>query len=206
MSWMMPGGTVIPDGAEVTCWDLDSTLRSTMHRRHLIPEIRAGRATWDDYSLLCADDEPIEGAVEMMRALDARIWNIAVSGCADSALALTREWARRHDVPLDDYLLRPAGNRIPNGEWKVAAIRRLQDAGLTVRLFVEDWGPAARYIREQTGVPVLGVNPFDSETCLVGRAQLAMELEQEIDGMCFEIGGGQEVADRIYARLSGEHA
>lgn len=191
----------IPDGAEVVCFDLDSTLRSTMHRRHLIPEIRAGRATWDDYSLLAGDDKPIEGAVALLRLLENLTWNIAVSGTADSALGLTRDWAARHAVPLDDYLLRPAGDRTPNGEWKVSCVRRLQDAGLTVRLFIEDWGPAAAYIREQTGIPVLGVNPFDEDTILVSRADLADALSQQLKSTYFQ---GCDLADEVFGYLGGK--
>jgi hypothetical protein len=189
----------IPDGGEVICWDLDSTLRSTMHRRHLIPEIRAGRATWDDYSLLAGDDEPIEGAVALLRVLENQAWNIAVSGCADSALDITRGWAHLHDVLLDDYLLRPAGDRTPNGEWKVAAVRRLQAAGLKVRLFVEDWGPAAKYIREHAGVPVLGVNPFDEGTITVSRADLVQALAHSGG---YGVGNcGTQCADGVFSYL-----
>jgi hypothetical protein len=175
-----------------------------MHRRRLIPEIRAGRKTWHDYSLLCADDEPIEGAVALLRLLENQAWNIAVSGSSVLALGITRDWARRHDVPLDDFLMRP--DDTPNGEWKVAAVRRLRDAGLTVRLFVEDWAPAAREIREQTGVPVLGVNPFDPDTCLVGRAQLAMELAAHPAYSNAAWVEPEELAADIFSRLVGEHA
>ena len=59
------------DSKRAVGWDLDSTLCSTMHRRHLVPEIKAGRATWDDYSDLCVNDEPIAGAVALARMLHA---------------------------------------------------------------------------------------------------------------------------------------
>lgn len=201
---------------EVVGWDLDSSVCSTLHRRSLIPEIRAGRATWHDYSLLCLDDEPIEGSVELMRLmvqLNPRIGHVAISGRSVRALDLTEQWAWKHAVPFSRYMLRPDDQE--NGSWKVDCIRQLEAEGHKVRLFVEDWAPAARYIREHTGVPVLGVNPFDPETCLVGRAQLAMELEQELAprygrGHDHEFGdchvSGKVLANAVFSRLAGEHA
>jgi hypothetical protein len=193
-------------GLQVACWDLDSSVRSTVQRRHMVPDIRAGRKTWHDYSLACADDEPIEGAVALMRLFRRfGLANFAVSGCSERALDLTVDWAAKHEVPLDDYLLRP--DDTPNEEWKVAAVRLLKSAGLNVVLFVEDWAPAARYIREHTGVPVLGVNPFDPGTCLAERIQLGQELSQELEseGLNLAQGTVSAMASRIFARLAGEH-
>lgn len=164
------------DGLEVVAWDLDSTVRTTMHRRWMLPEIKSGLLTWDDYSMACAGDSPNPGAVALMRMLGGRYLNIAISGCSEAALDLTVGWAARHRVPLDDYILRPAGDSTPNGEWKVTGVRRLQDAGLVVRVFLEDWGPAAAYITEHTGVPVFGVNPFDPDTVMITQEQLAAAL------------------------------
>jgi hypothetical protein len=190
---------------EVVGWDLDSSVCSTMHRRSLIPEIRAGRKTWHDYSLLCLDDEPIEGAVALMgfmTQMNPRVGHIAISGRSVRALDITKQWASDHRVPFSRFMLRPDDE--DNGKWKVRCIRQLEDEGHTVRLFVEDWAPAARYIREQTGVPVLGVNPFDPETCLAGREQLADALgnaRREVYPVSDET-----LANHIFARLSGEHA
>lgn len=174
------------DGMKVVCWDLDSSVRSTVHRRHLVPEIRAGRATWDDYSLLAEKDEPIEGAITLMRLLQPHHLNIAVSGTSNAALETTVEWCRRYSVPLEDFILRPEGDYTPNGVWKVSAVRRLQEAGLNVVLFVEDWAPSAAYIREHAKVPVLGVNPFDPGTVLADLSQLteAMSKAAGSSGTC----------------------
>jgi hypothetical protein len=192
---------------DVVGWDLDSSVASTLHRRTLIPEIRAGRKTWHDYSLLCLEDEPIEGAVALMRLMVVtcpRIAHVAISGRSAQARDLTEAWAEKHEVPFGRYMLRPDDQ--PNEGWKVQCIRQLQDEGHTVALFVEDWAPAARYIREQTGVPVLGVNPFDPETCLVSRAQLAMELASHKAYANADWVEPEELAADIFARLAGEHA
>lgn len=181
-------------------WDLDSTLCSTMHRRHLIPKIRAGVATWDDYSDLCADDEPLPGAVALCRLLHSA-WHpqYAISGRSERAHEQTVAWLAKHDVPIDEVILRPEGDRTPNETWKVTAINQLRHKrGTEFGLFIEDWGPAAKKITQLTGIPVLGVNPFDEGTELVTREQLAAEMEMDLGQV-----GAADLAGRIFSRLGG---
>lgn len=200
MSWKISStGYLISDGTPTVAWDLDSSVRSTMQRRHLVPKIKAGEATWDDYSLLCADDVPITGSVALMRLLGNTCANIAVSACSDVALGLTRQWCVKHDVPLDDFLMRPAGDRTESGIFKVSAIRRLQDAGLDVVLCVEDWEPVAEYITQETGVPVLGVNPFDPNAALINQDELSNTLAEEYVEDCWT--SPDELAALVFARF-----
>ncbi len=201
--WKTPRCTAF-DGQEVVCWDLDSSVRSTMQRRWKVAEVRAGRATWDDYSMLASDDTPMPGSVALMRMLDMEFLNFAVSGTSSDALDITAGWAALHDVPLDDYMLRPAGSRMPVEEWKVRCIRELQSRGLIVKLFVEDWAPAARFIAEHTEVPVLGINPFDPDTILMSRTDLSLALDHRIgpEGLAAEPGSGPELAGDVFDYLS----
>jgi hypothetical protein len=192
--------------AEVVGWDLDSSLCRTAHRRHLIPEIRAKRATWDDYSMLCLEDEPIEGAVALMRLMtemDPYVQHVAISGRSARALPLTSQWAFRHGVPLSRFMLRPDGDHTPNGKWKVKCLRQLEDEGLTVRLFVEDWDQAAKYIREETGIPVLGLNPFDEGSALVTRDALAAALDAHPAYANADWVEPEVLAADIFSRLGG---
>lgn len=186
-------------------WDLDSTLCSTMHRRWLIPEIKAGRATWDTYSEMCVDDEPIPGAIALARILySAGHTQYAVSGRGAGARDRTLSWLMKHDVPMDHVILRPKGDRTENGLWKVREINELRYKGVEFGLFVEDWPLAAKFITERTGIPVLGVNPFDEGTVLTSKDQLAGALA-ESDG--FEYGelkvSLSELAGRVFDRLGG---
>jgi hypothetical protein len=156
----------LANGRPVMLWDLDSTVCRTVHRRHLVPLIREGKATWDQYAMMCADDEPIEGSVALMRLLatgPGAYRHIAVSGRGSSAAELTWGWTARHGVPLAAIILRPSGDHTPNGTWKVGVIRALQRAGADIRLCFEDWAAAAAVIRAETGIPVVGINPFDPE-------------------------------------------
>jgi hypothetical protein len=145
-------------------WDLDSTLAGTMHRQPFIDKIRAGAGTWEDYSLMCADDEPVEGAIalmQLMRVYTPELLHIVISGRSQCALGLTWSWLRINRAVPDLIRLRPDGDNTPNGEWKVSQIRALaEERGFEIVLFVEDHPGTAAYIREHAGIPVLGVNPF----------------------------------------------
>ncbi len=157
----------------VVLWDLDSTLANTMHRQPMIPLIKAEAGpTWEDYSMACTDDTPVEGAVTLVRLLshlEPLVAQYGVSGRSEAARDLTLAWFARHDIPLDGLFLRPAGDHTPNGIYKVGVITQLRDSGLNVALFVEDWAETAAYIREETGVPVLLVQgDYDEDVATTG--------------------------------------
>ena len=69
------------------CWDLDSTLCDTRHRQHMAAQVREKKATWLEYSLACADDEPIEGAVAMVRFIAAQDRLIGIAGAYRSTVS-----------------------------------------------------------------------------------------------------------------------
>jgi len=146
-------------------WDLDSTLCDTLHRAPMVERIRSGRelVTWDDYSMLCSDDLPIEGSVALLREMaygPGALPGIAISGRSMCAEDLTWEWLKKHKVLLRAVILRPDGDHTPNGVWKSRVILSIKRLGGNVRLFFEDWDKAAEVIRKETGVPVVGINPF----------------------------------------------
>lgn len=150
----------------VAAWDLDSTVRNTAHRRHIADRIRAKEpgVTWDDYYLQCVADTPIEGSVALMRELKyAGFSHVAVSGSSELAGEITAVWCLQYEVPLDAVILRKDGDHTPNGPWKVRVLREFQRQGADIRLFFEDWGAVAEQVRQETGIPVVGINPFDSE-------------------------------------------
>lgn len=154
----------------VILWDLDFTLADTAHRQPMVPLIRAKAGpTWEDYSMACTGDEPIEGTIALVQLLSSSTYTdvdgnrqpyrqYGVSGRSEAARQLTADWLEKHHVPLDGLFLRPAGDHTPNGRYKVGVIRQLREQGVHVALFVEDWAETAQYIREKTGVPVLVVH------------------------------------------------
>jgi hypothetical protein len=148
-----------PGYVPIALWDLDSSLADTQHRHWIIPEIKAKAKTWDDYSMLCVDDTPILGPIAVMRALDSH-FHFALSGRAECARRHTYQWAITHEIPLDELILRPTGSRVNVGVWKVSKIRYLQRMGFDISFMAEDNPDIGRRIHEETGVPVLGLNPF----------------------------------------------
>jgi hypothetical protein len=162
---------------KIVAWDLDSTIASTVHRRHLIPEVQTDSPAWHAYSKACAEDEPIEGTIALMRLLRLFVRQHIVTGRSELARPDTRDWLSRHDVPCDLLVMRAvADDRVPGEELKIRYIRRVRAAGNEVVLFVDDWEPAAVAIRRATGVPVLVVNPCDPP-----ELQLAA-IRQRLDG------------------------
>jgi hypothetical protein len=146
-------------------WDLDGTLARSAHRKYLIPLIKAGEASWEDYHALCPKDEPIEGAVALLRlmqAMNPRVRHIAVSYRSQTAEDLTRQWLDDSGIRLDRLMLCPpwvTHHRDPgpqsSGLWKVQCIRQLASEGTDVQVHLEDWLEDAAIITELTGVPVL---------------------------------------------------
>lgn len=139
-------------------WDLDSTLANTYHRQGMVPAIKEhkeGGPTWEDYSMACVDDTPVDGAAALVRLLAGTVHQYGVSGRSVCAAQLTQEWLSKHDIPLERLFLRADGDHTPNGRYKVNVIRTLRENGIDVVLFVEDWKETGEYITQKTGVPVL---------------------------------------------------
>lgn len=145
-------------------WDKDSTLADSSQRHHMLADCRAGRRTWGEYAAACVNDKPVEAAVTLMRLLGEFCHNIVMSGAEDCPEA--RGWLSTHLAlwehgPLlyDDVRFRQPGDDIDNGLLKVRWIKEYQDKGYEFALYVEDWPVTAQLIREQTGIPVLVLNP-----------------------------------------------
>lgn len=147
---------------DAVLFDLDSTIANTTHRQWMVPLIKAGgegAPTWDDYSMACANDAPIEGTIALMNALAQRYVLFIVTGRSEAAYILTEKWLVENDVPFSDIFMRPAGDRTPNGKFKVGVINQLRETVWNPILFVDDYPEAAEYIRKHAGIPVLLVNP-----------------------------------------------
>ncbi len=140
-------------------WDLDSTVADTSHRHHMLEKIKAGDATWDDYSLACLRDTPVTAAVATMKLFWRSSLQIAVSGRGAIAQAHTEKWVRVWKVPLDKVILRPEGDFTPSDELKVRELRAIEDAGITILLYVDDWPSTANAVADALRIPVLKVNP-----------------------------------------------
>lgn len=161
----------------VAVFDKDSCLGDTRHRWHLVP--KDGPADWDAYSMACGNDTPLPGTVAVARLLYPAHLIHVCSGSNASSREATLRWMDRHRIPYDEVYQRLEGDRRPNWLLKVDYVRHLQSLGLEVVLFAEDHPDVGPRIAAETGVPVLGVNPFYPE-------DTARLQQVTLDGM----GGG----------------
>lgn len=146
-----------PHAPPAVLFDKDSCYADTRHRQPMLPEIRAGRATWTDYYLAMEDDQPIAGTVRLLKLLDPAHLLLTVTGSGEEAFPLLKSWLVTHKVPMDGVVMRPAGDNSPNAVFKVRAVMWLQSLGYDVQLLVEDWAEVAQEVTERTGVPGLVV-------------------------------------------------
>jgi len=141
--------------------DLDSTLADTRQRWHLID--RENGTDWVEYAMACAGDVPIHGTVTLVRMLFPQNRIIILSGRADEAASLTREWLSRFAVPYDVLILRGKEDfYVPNGEWKRDRIREWQNEHPEhfISLLIDDWPETKEVIEKELDIPVLMVNPL----------------------------------------------
>jgi hypothetical protein len=147
-------------------WDKDSTLSNTAPRQWMIPEILAGRKTWEDYAEACTDDGPREAPRTLMRMLAPSHLQVVATGAAWSARRQASDWLRKMNFSVDMMMMRPSGNEVENGKLKVQMIRYLEHEGIRTILFVEDNPASAQVIRDLTATPVLLINPEFSAASL----------------------------------------
>jgi len=159
-------------------FDKDSTLADTRHRWHLAPGAGA-EPDWDAYSAACLGDPLLPGPATLTRLLHPHHQVHVCSGSNDTSRQATLQWLTVHRIPYDALYQRPPGDRRKNWRLKTDYVNSLRALGVEVVLFVEDHPEVAAMIEAETGVPVLGVNPFYPED--------AHKLQQvQADGM----GGG----------------
>lgn len=147
-------------GRVAVSFDLDSTLADTRQRQWMVAKIRNKEGlTWTDYSMECADDEPLRGAVILARILYARGVSILINtGRSVLAEQLTVDWLDTQMVPFDALAMRPINARESNTKIKIRHIREFEEhTNYRVALHVEDWAEVAEEIESVLDLPCLTV-------------------------------------------------
>lgn len=139
--------------------DLDSTLADTRQRSHLTPREVPG-TSWDDYSMHCANDAPILGAIQLVRLLASKHEIRIVTGRSERSLELTVNWLSAQRVPWDYLRLRKQTDPEDNVEYKRAVLDELPQRSRVV-LGIDDWPPVVQMWQEN-GIHALCVNPMYS--------------------------------------------
>jgi hypothetical protein len=147
----------------------------------MAPDIKAGRRTWDEFAAACTDDKPMPAALSLMRMLSPLYQQVVMSGSSECMEAWN--WLDDHQVMYDLAFFRQAGDNTESGLLKARWIEELREAGLEVVLFVEDVPEIAEVIRQETGVPVLVVNP-----CYPSFAdKVLFDQQREGGALCLDI-------------------
>ncbi len=156
--------------------DLDSTVSDTRHRHRLIDRVNG--TDWDAYSLACVDDDPILGALAMVKLLATLGVEIHfVTGRTVAAEQATRTWLEKQGIIPDGLWMdeTPDGDHFAayggHAEYKLARIQDVMRAtGTEVIFHIDDWAEVA-VLLEQNGIPCICVRTPQEMTALVEQVQ-----------------------------------
>lgn len=115
--------------------DIDHVLANAFHRDAMI-----GTNTWDEYHAAAAQDEPLHDMRDMIRALHAHGFNIiGLTARPEKWHTATMSWLLKHDIPLNELLMRPMSDFRPSPEMKVdLALKRFKSIQQEVLFLLED--------------------------------------------------------------------
>lgn len=97
--------------------DLDGTLCNTDHRVDLILAKK-----YDEFHEKCVDDEPRRDVAEFLKLVSAQCKIMAVTGRNKKFEELTRRWLHKHNIIVDELLMRPNDDYTKDGEMKLKLI------------------------------------------------------------------------------------
>ena len=139
-------------------FDLDSTLADTRHRHKFADKVKAGEATWEQYSKMCVDDVPYPGVVKLAQTLSKLGKIIILTGRDNVAHDETVQQLKDFGVVYNVLRMRSPNDPYGSVDYKVGIIKEWLALGFEIELVVEDWPPIIDAL-EALGVPCLCVNP-----------------------------------------------
>lgn len=97
--------------------DIDGTISDCAWRQS-----HAEAKDYDTFHALCGEDKPIENVCRLVRNLATEHCVILVTGRSENNRRATELWCTRHDLRVDDILMRPEKDYRPADELKVALV------------------------------------------------------------------------------------
>ncbi|MGC9669175.1 hypothetical protein ACNTMW_21785 [Planosporangium sp. 12N6] len=130
-------------------FDVDGVVADVRHRLH---HVARRPKNWRRFFAGAASDPPLAPGVELAReyARDHRV--VWLTGRPEYLRRVTERWLSRHDLPVDELLMRPTSDHRPAREYKAERLRRLGGTG-EVAIVVDD-DPAVVETLSQAGWPV----------------------------------------------------
>lgn len=118
-------------------FDIDGTLSDCAWRQS-----HADAKDWDMFHSLCGEDSPIEGVCRLLRNLATDHCIILLTGRSEKNRRATELWCHKHDLRVDDIIMRPDKNFEPAEKLKLAAIAEyfgsIEEAVQKVTLVIDD--------------------------------------------------------------------
>lgn len=100
--------------------DIDHTLSDAFHRDPMI-----GTVSWDEYHAAAHKDDPAHDMGMIIRALMIqRLTVVGLTGRPEKWRDLTVRWLIKHELPLDDLLMRPDDDYRKAGLVKLDLVRK----------------------------------------------------------------------------------
>jgi FMN phosphatase YigB (HAD superfamily) len=101
-----------PPDKELVLVDMDGTLADVSHRVH---HVRGrGKKNWGAFFRGMVHDPPNEVIADWVRNLKPEYTVVILSGRPSNYARETVEWLRRHHIPFEHLLMRPAGDHRPD--------------------------------------------------------------------------------------------
>lgn len=115
----------------VAC-DIDHTISGAWHRDHLLGD-------WIAYYVDQEDDPPIAEGIALIRGLAAIGYEIVgLTAREEKYRAATTRWLVKHDVPIDEILMRPRGDLRPSPALKLGLLQLRFPGFAGVAMVIED--------------------------------------------------------------------
>lgn len=99
--------------------DIDHTISNAFWRDTMI-----GIGTWDEYHAASENDQPLEAVVGLIRRLHGHYNIIGFTARPEKWRQLTMKWCIKHQIPLDELLMRANSNYEPAPIIKRALIEK----------------------------------------------------------------------------------
>src|SRR5262245_56540037 len=108
--------------------DIDGTLANDRWRRNILPN-------WDEYHRMSIDDEPNRVIVYFINSLKRdQTTVVGLTGRPERWRQLTNTWMLRHNIMLDELIMRPDDNFMSSPDFKLGALLSRFDPHQTVVL------------------------------------------------------------------------
>ena len=100
----------------VVLCDIDHTISDASRRDYLLDN---RPIDWYGYHSIAGGDEPVDAIVDLIRALDSQGYVvIGLTARPEKWRGITVDWLVRHDIPLEDLIMRPDDGFTPAAELK----------------------------------------------------------------------------------------